>query len=183
MDEKEIFSFIKANAFGQLISSVEDRPCVSHLPFLLSQDKKPLICHLAKTNLQWKNIEEQEILITFQGAHGYISPSWYSTKSVPTWNYQAAHVYGKAKLITKTKTLKKIVEELTEKYESDFEKPWKPEYKETMLNAIVGLEIDITEIQAKYKLSQNRSKEDQQKVIEETKKRDNKALAKAMESI
>ncbi len=179
-DEKEIFSFIKTNAFGQLISFVEGRPCVSHLPFLLSQDKKSLICHLAKANPQWENIEAQEVLITFQGAHGYVSPAWYKTKGVPTWNYQAVHIYGKAEIITEAEKLAQIVEELTNKYESNRKKPWKPEYREAMLNAIIGLKIDITEIQAQYKLSQNRSKEDQQQVINENQKIGETALAKAM---
>ena len=63
-------------------------------------DEQSLICHVAKSNSQWKDIEDQEVLVTFQGAHDYVSPSWYETAGVPTWNYQAVHIYGKSRLIT-----------------------------------------------------------------------------------
>ena len=91
-DKQEALEFIKFNAFGQLISTVEGRLFVSHLPFLVSDDRKSILCHLAKNNPQWKGIEEQEILVTFQGPHDYVSPNWYSSPGVPTWNYQAVHV-------------------------------------------------------------------------------------------
>ena len=182
-DKKELFSFIKANAFGQLISSLDNRPFVSHLPFLVSESEQMLICHLAKANPQWKNIENQEVLITFQGAHDYVSPSWYSSAGVPTWNYQAVHIYGKAKLITEAKELAHIVEELSKLYESPMKKPWEPKYKETMLNAIIGIEIKISEIQGQYKLSQNRPKIDRLHVIEESKKRGAIKLAQAMKDV
>jgi transcriptional regulator len=99
---------------------------------------------------------------------------------VPTWNYQAVHVYGIAELITEAGRLKNIVNKLTATYESSFESPWVPEYKESMLNAIVGIEIKITEIQCKYKLSQNRSENDREKVIEQLQKRGSVPLSKAM---
>lgn len=182
-NQKELFSFIKANAFGQLISSRDNRPLVSHLPFLISEDEQTLTCHLAKKNPQWQNIENQEVLITFQGAHDYVSPSWYSTASVPTWNYQAVHVYGKTKLITEAKELARIVEKLSNTYESSMKEPWKPEYKEAMLKAIIGIEIEITEVQGKYKLSQNRPEIDRLQVIEESKKRGSVKLAQAMKDV
>jgi transcriptional regulator len=179
-DKEELFAFIKANAFGQLISLVDNQLFSSHIPFSLSADKQSLICHVAKRNPQWENIETQEVLITFQGLHDYISPSWYESGGVPTWNYQAVHVYGKPKLITEPEKLKVIVEELTDEYESAFERPWNPEYKESLLNMIVGIQINITEIQGKYKLSQNRPKEDQLKVIEELEKKGSTKLSGTM---
>ncbi len=156
----EIFKFIRENSFGQLISSVEGRLFCSHLPFILSDDQKFLFCHLAKKNQQWESIEGQEVLVTFQGAHDYISPSWYSTPGVPTWNYQVVHIYGKCLIISETEQLAAIVNQLSRINESSFQKPWSPEYKESMLNAIVGLKIKISEVQCKYKLSQNRSEQD-----------------------
>ena len=179
-DEEELLAFIRANAFGQLTSLVDNRLCSSHIPFSLSADKQSLICHVAKRNPQWENIETQEVLITFQGPHDYISPSWYESGGVPTWNYQAVHVYGKPKLITEQEKLKAIVEELSDKYESGFERSWNPEYKESLLNMIVGIQINITEIQGKYKLSQNRSKKDQLKVIEELEKKGSIKLSESM---
>jgi transcriptional regulator len=181
-DREEILAFIKANAFGQLISSVEGRLFSSHLPFFLGNDRQSLICHVAKRNPQWKGIEDQEVLVTFQGPHDYVSPSWYSSPGVPTWNYQTAHVYGKPTLITETEKLKNIVNELTGVYETSLEKPWEPEYKDSLLNAIIGIEIKITEIQCKYKLSQNRSESDQNQVTEELQKRGSVQLSQAMKN-
>jgi len=181
-EREEILAFIKANAFGQLISTVKNRLFSSHLPFFLGNDGGSLICHVAKGNPQWEDIEGQDVLVTFQGPHDYVSPSWYSSPGVPTWNYQAVHVYGKPELITETEKLKNIVNQLTEAHESSFEKPWKPEYKESLLNAIVGIEIKITELQCKYKLSQNRSEKDKQQVAEQVKKRGSAKLSREMKN-
>lgn len=178
-DKEEILSFIKANSFGQLISLVEDRLFSSHIPFVLCNDNQALKCHIAKNNPQWNGIEDQEVLITFQGPHDYVSPSWYNTPGVPTWNYQSVHIYGKPQLITKAEELSSLVNELTDIYESTLEKPWKPEYKESMLNAIIGIEINITDIQCKYKLSQNRPESDRLQVIEEHKNRGSTQLSQA----
>jgi len=178
-EKAEIFAFIKANAFGQLISLVENRLFSSHIPFFLANNDQSLICHIAKNNPQWKNIEEQEVLVTFQGPHDYVSPSWYSSPGVPTWNYQAVHIYGKPELITEKDKLGNFVSELTGIYESELEKPWLPDYKESMLNAIIGIEINITDIQCKFKLSQNRSENDRLQIIEEHNKRGSTQLSHA----
>ena len=178
----EVFAFIKANAFGQLISSVKGKLFSSHIPFLVSEDKAALICHVAKQNPQWEDIEKQEVLVTFQGPHGYISPSWYDSPGVPTWNYQAAHIYGKAKLITEPEKLKYILEALTQVYESVNKKPWKIEYRESLLNIIVGIEINITDIQCKFKLSQNRSITDQNNIVKELKYNGSSQLSQAMKN-
>lgn len=179
-EKEEMLAFIEANNFGQLISNVEGRLFSTHIPFLLAEDSHALICHLAKGNPQWKNIEEQEVLVTFQGPHDYISPSWYVSPGVPTWNYQAIHVYGRARLITTPEKLRNIVNSLTEKHESSFVNPWKPEYKESMLRAIIGIEIEVKEIQGKYKLSQNRSESDRKQVMEELESTGSSALLEAM---
>ena len=182
-DKEEIFAFIKANAFGQLISSHAGKLLSTHLPFLVSHDRSKLIAHLARQNPQWQSLEGQEVLITLEGPHDYISPSWYSSPSVPTWNYQAVHIYGICTVFNDTARLKKAVDDLSHKYESSFEKPWQPVYREAMLNAIVGVEIEISDIQCQYKLSQNRSAEDRQEVIKQLKIRGASKLAAAMEKI
>ncbi len=179
-DKEEALAFIKSNAFGQLISMVDGRLFSSHIPFYYDEEGKFLICHIARRNPQWKDIEGQEVLVTFQGPHDYISPSWYESQGVPTWNYQAAHVYGKASLITEISRLKSIVNELTKIYESSFESPWIPEYKESMLNAIIGIEIKVTEIQCKYKLSQNRSENDRREVMKQLENRGAIQLSEVM---
>ena len=182
-DQDEIFSFIEANAFGQLISNVDGKICSTHIPFLVSKDKTKLIAHLAKQNPQHLKINEQEVMVTLEGAHDYISPSWYSKGGVPTWNYQAVHVYGRCKVFDDADELKEVVDTLSNKYEAAFEKPWQPEYKATMLRAIVGVEITISEIQCKYKLSQNKSIEDQLNIVTQLEAVGSNELAKAIKRV
>jgi transcriptional regulator len=179
-DKNNIDSFIRANAFAQITSIVDGQLFSSHLPFLLSDDGKYLHCHLAKKNPQWEGIEGQQVLITFSGPHDYISPSWYQSKGVPTWNYQAVHVYATPKIITETEKLMDIVNHLTRIYEESFQQPWQPEYNQTMMKAIVGIELEIKEVQAQYKLSQNRSEIDQQQVIQQLDNRGSLELSHAM---
>jgi len=182
-DADEIYSFIEANAFGQLISTVEGRLYSTHIPFLLSPGHKQLLGHLAKENPQWKDIDGQEVLITLQGPHAYISPSWYSSPGVPTWNYQAVHVYGTCHSFRDTSRLKQLVESLTEKFESEFDQPWQADYPESMLTGIVGIELEITEIQCKYKLSQNRSRQDRSQVIKALGEKGSSQVEKAMQAL
>lgn len=179
-DKKEIFKFIEANAFGQLISSVEGNFFSTHMPFLVSENQSSLIGHLGKQNSQWQSLNGQKVLVTLQGPHDYISPSWYASPGVPTWNYQAVHIYGVCKIFHAHKDLKSAVDTLTKKYERSFNKPWEPVYRDAMLEGIVGVEIEINDIQCKYKLSQNRSKQDQLQIIEQLKASGSHKLAVAM---
>ena len=180
-DNNEQYAFIAANGFGQLISTSNDRPCSTHLPFLLSEDKTKLLAHLAIQNSQVDSINGQQVLVTLQGAHDYISPSWYEGAGVPTWNYQAAHIYGVCQTFTNAEKLEYVVNKLTAKYEASMPSPWQPDYNPKMLNAIIGIEISISEIQCKYKLSQNKSEQDQQQVIDQLNENGSKAVAKAMQ--
>ncbi len=179
-DREECLRFIEANAFGQLISNDENgRPFSSHVPFLLSEDKSKLLGHLARQNPQCSSADGQEVLVSLQGDHAYVSPSWYQKPGVPTWNYQAVHIYGVCRFFSDAERTKEIVEALTEKYEAGFDEPWQPDYRSQMLGAICGFEIEIAEVQCKFKLSQNRSVEDREGVIEELSK-SNEVLARAM---
>ncbi len=157
-------SFIRTNSFGQLVSLVEGRLFASHLPFMIADDGSTMLCHLARQNPQWEHIEAQEVLISFQGPHDYISPGWYTSPGVPTWNYQVVHVYGNCSPIHSPDELKAIVERLTQNYESKFQNPWVPKYSEALLKNIVGLEVSVNEIQCKFKLNQNRSEQDRARV-------------------
>ena len=181
-DKEEIFAFVEANGFGELISTVGGRPFSTHIPFLLSENNSKIVGHLAVQNPQHSEISGQEVLITLQGVHDYISPSWYSAPGVPTWNYQSVHIYGYARVFTDPENVRPVVDALTEKYEAGFSQPWQPEYRDTMLSAIVGIEISITEMQCKYKLSQNRSAQDRLQVIAQLKEHGSLELAAAMES-
>lgn len=180
-DNIEILTFIAENAFGQLVSSVDGRPFVTHLPFFISEDKAKLIGHLAIQNPQQHQLEGQEVLVTFLGPHDYISPTWYASPGVPTWNYQAVHVYGRAEVMHNPDQIRAVVDRLAQKYEASNPTPWLPEYNDTMLRAIVAFEVAISEIQCKYKLSQNRPAQDRKQVIEQLQNRGAAELAKAME--
>ena len=182
-EEDKIFAFIDANAFGQLISIDGGRPLVSHLPFLLADDRTSLHCHLARQNPQWQQLEDQQVLVTFLGPHDYVSPSWYQTAGVPTWNYQAIHVYGHCRVFDDARELAAVVEDLSARYESVFDKPWQPQYRDAMLKAIVGVDITIDEIEAKYKLSQNRPAADHAGVIQHLDELGSTALAGEMRKV
>lgn len=179
-DEAEIFAFIDANSFGQLISQQQGRSIASHLPFLLAADHSRLLCHVARPNPQWQELQDQEALVILPGPHDYISPSWYENPGVPTWNYQAVHVYGQCRVFEDAEALRELVNGLTAKHEAGFEQPWQPQYKEAMLKAIVGIEISIGEIQCKYKLSQNRALADREGAIAKLEKQGAAALTAAM---
>ena len=176
----EIFAFLAANAFGQLVSQHDGRPMVSHLPFLVAADRGTLKCHVARQNPQWQQLEGQQVLATFLGPHDYISPSWYRGAGVPTWNYQAVHVYGGCRVIDDRGELAALVDALSGVYESRFENPWQPRYPDSMLEAIVGIELEIDDIQCKYKLSQNRPAADHKPVIEQLEALGADELAAAM---
>ncbi|MDD5394796.1 MAG: FMN-binding negative transcriptional regulator [Thiothrix sp.] len=167
-DQTEILRFIAAHAFGTLVTVDAGVPFASHIPFLLEQGETlTLSGHLAKANPQWQHLTANpQVLAIFQGAHAYVSPTWYEGTGVPTWNYTAVHVYGKVRVIHDTAWLKAQVERLSHHYEGDTPSAWIPSYPDKMLEAIVGFEISIESLQAKYKLSQNRSAADQGNVMQ-----------------
>jgi len=179
-DEAEINKFIEANSFGQLISMHDSAIVSTHMPFLFDAESGLLVGHLAKANPQWQQIQKQKVLVTLQGDHAYISPSWYESSGVPTWNYQAVHIEGIAESFTDPEKLKNVVDSLTEQYESAYSSPWKPDYAASMLRGIIGIEIMITSIQCKFKLNQNRSAQDQSNVQEQLASSGHTALADAM---
>jgi transcriptional regulator len=126
--------------------------------------------HMARANEQWKQFASgDEVLCVFHGPHAYISPSWYEQQhTVPTWNYAVVHVYGKPSIVDEA-ALKQIVLDTTTKYESSMPQPWKIPLSEKeigqMLKAIVGFKIDLERVEAKFKLGQNRSREDREKML------------------
>ncbi len=160
--------------FATLITSANGRPFATHLPFMLDAARGEygtLIGHMARTNPQWQHFSpSSEVLTIFQGPHAYISPSWYAkTDAVPTWNYAVVHVYGSPRLIEAETDLYQMLTRLVHLHESDKQPPWSIAWsgaQRKMLKGIVGFEIPITQIEGKFKLSQNRSLEDQIGVIE-----------------
>jgi transcriptional regulator len=168
-DGEKIDAFIETYGFATLITENDRRPWASHLPVLLDkagENHRVLRSHMARANEQWKHFTpDREVLCIFHGPHAYITPSWYEMQhTVPTWNYAAVHVHGIASIVDPN-ALRQIVYETTAKHESLLPKPWKiplsEDEVEQMLRAVVGFSIEVTRVEAKFKLGQNRSKEDQ----------------------
>lgn len=165
-DQTTVDAFIQDHGFGQLISTHQGRLFSTHLPFLYDAKKRTLTGHLAKQNPQHLDLGGQEVMVTLSGPHGYISPTWYAVNNVPTWNYQALHIWGRCRVFHEAERLLTVVYGLTEQHERSLPQPWQPEFNPKMLQAIVGVEITITELQCKFKLNQNRSVADMQGVID-----------------
>ncbi|MEQ1592868.1 MAG: FMN-binding negative transcriptional regulator [Thiobacillaceae bacterium] len=172
---ERIAALVRDNAFGMLVSAPQGQPYVSHLPFLfepLSGTHGKLLGHMARANPHWEILASGvEVLVVFNGPHAYVSPSWYTSPGVPTWNYAVVHLRGKPRLIEIETALEALLERQTQVYEQHQLVPWKPdlagERRTKLLGMIVGFEIEVTDIQAKFKLSQNRSEEDRLRVIAE----------------
>jgi len=166
-DKEEIFLFIESYNFGQIVSYGPAGLNATHLPFLIEKqgEEITLYGHFARTNDHWQKINDQQAMAIFQGPHAYVSPVWYETSGVPTWNYLAVHVYGEIELVEKNEALHDIVLGLSDKHEKHRQEPWIPDYGNNMLNAIVGFKMTATEIQAKQKLSQNKSDNDRSGII------------------
>ncbi|HST30391.1 MAG TPA: FMN-binding negative transcriptional regulator [Chthoniobacterales bacterium] len=169
-DREAINSFLHTHAFATLITNSDGKPVASHLPVLFDENTNVLRSHMARANEQWKHFAaNDEVLCIFHGPHAYISPSWYEQQhTVPTWNYAVVHVYGKPRLVEEAE-LKQIIFDTTAKFESIMPTPWKIPLSEqeisAMSKAIVGFKIEITRVEAKFKLGQNRSREDQEKML------------------
>lgn len=181
--------------FGTLVSEGKDKLAATHLPFLLtagSQGKRLLQAHIAKSNSEFSQLRDgTPVLAVFHGPQAYVSPSWYPSKAsthgkaVPTWNYVAIHVHGTMTTQTDPAWLLEHLRQQTERYERNQPNPWSiddapPDYIDAMLRGIIGLEITITCIEAKQKLSQNRSLVDQQSVAESLRHADGSPLQRAL---
>lgn len=171
-DRAEIIRFIEQYNFASVISYGDQKPIATHIPieYELRADELYLKGHLAKANPQWQTFDEhKDILISFMEAHTYVSPSWYDYKEVPTWNYIAVHMYGKPRIFEGEELLEFVKYQMN-KYESNVSNPRRPSDMDTaylmrQLRGIVGFEVEVKDIQARYKLSQNKSPENFQSVV------------------
>ncbi len=178
---EEVKQFIQENSFGILVTQQNGKSLATHIPLELSENefgKDVLVGHISKANPQWHNFSDKgEVLTIFNGPHSYVSSSWYDFEEVPTWNYIAVHVSGIIKTI-EGEALYKSLKELMEKYEKPSKNPANIEdmSDKTMrqINGIIGFEIEITDIQAAYKLSQNRDEKNHQAIITELNETDNR---------
>jgi len=171
-DKKKIVDFMNRFSFATLITSKNDFPIATHLPFIIREenDKLFLYSHVAKQNEQWKHIEENVILVIFTEPHAYISPTNYEKEvNVPTWNYISIHAYGKGQLLTRHEDMISLLEGTIDNYETSYREQWNrlpDKYRLGQMMGIAGFKIEVTEIQAKEKLSQNKTHNEQQKIID-----------------
>lgn len=171
-DQNEILAFMKAYSFATIISAKENMPTATHLPFIVStrEDKVILTSHFAKANDHWKELETNKSLIIFNQPHAYISPSHYERElNVPTWNYIAVHAYGDARIIIDEQSTFDVLEATINNYEAGYKNQWDNlpfDYKMKLTKGIVAFEVTVTDLQAKKKLSQNKSEKEQKNIID-----------------
>jgi transcriptional regulator len=174
-----LHGLIREHSLGTLVTLGSLGLNANHVPFELDPAPAPfgtLQCHVARGNPVWRDFtKDSEALVVFQGAQAYITPSWYATKKatgkvVPTYNYLVVHAYGRLRIIEDRAWLRNLVQRLTSRYESGRQEPWKvsdapDDYVETMLGAIVGIEIPVIRLLGKWKASQNRHAVDREGVV------------------
>jgi len=171
----ELAGLMQRYSFATIVTAGEGGLIASQLPFMYRAEEGEhgtLLCHLAKPNPQVAELRTgREVLVIFSGPHAYVSPSWYATRpAVPTWNYAAVHAYGTPQPIEEPDALIRLVGALSEIYEGGRKAPWRvadepAEYVEGMARGIVGFTIPVTRLEGKFKLSQNRSATDRQRVV------------------
>jgi transcriptional regulator len=174
-DRPEVVAeFLEQHPMAQLVTMTGDGLVATPLPMLyepLVGGLGSLVGHVARANRQWKDtLPAVEALAIFTGSNAYISPNWYPSKIehgnvVPTWNYETLHIRGQFVAHDDAEWKHALVTRLTQHHESQFDAPWAvtdapPDYIDSMLKAIVGIELQVTSIQAKRKLSQNRPEAD-----------------------
>jgi transcriptional regulator len=174
-----LHDLIRERSLATLVSLSSTGLNANHIPLLLQEEPSPfgtLRGHVARSNSVWNDFNsEVEVLAIFHGPDAYITPSWYPTKKdtgkvVPTWNYAVAHAYGTMRVIDDPAWLRTLLEALTDHNEKKFSKPWQVadaplEYTSKLIESIVGIEIEITKLTGKWKVSQNQPPQNQAGVI------------------
>ncbi len=176
-DRSKIVEFLHNNEFVTLVSSDGQRPIASHLLVEVVEEREKLFLngHMSKANPLWKTFENNnDVLVIFQGPHTYISPTWYNHVNVPTWNYQAVHVYGTPRLVTDFKEAYQLLERLIDRHEKSghYQLETLPQdFVEREIKGIMAFQVEVTRIEANYKLSQNRNDEDYWNVVSQLEQR------------
>ncbi len=180
-NQQIIFDFISQNSFATLVTFDGEKPIATHLllePVYNAGGKLFLEGHMARANPQWRTFDgEKEILAIFSGAHTYISPRWYDApeRHVPTWSYQAVHVYGRPQVIENTDELYALLKRLVEKFEQNTSYKLEtvaPEITNNLIKGITGFRIEATRVEAAFKLNQTQDNETYENIIAELEKRD-----------
>ncbi len=170
-NREKILEFLHQNDFATLVAYDGEKPVASHLLTEIVEAGEKLFIngHMSKANSLWKTLEKNpEVLVIFQGPHTYISPTWYNHVNVPTWNYQSVHLYGKPRLITEHNEVYQLLKRLIDRHEmnSHYKLETLPQdFVEKEMKGIIAFQIEVTRIEANYKLSQNRDGESYQSIV------------------
>lgn len=189
-----LHDLIKQHPFGMLVTHGASGLDANHIPFELHPqqgERGVLNAHVARANPVWKDVSAgDQVLVVFRAADAYVSPNWYPSKhefhkQVPTWNYMVAHAYGRVTIRDDERFVRGVVARLTRSHEASQAVPWKmtdssKEDIDAMLKAIVGLEIEITRLVGKVKLSQNKEVRDIHSVGEALKAQGDRVIGDAM---
>lgn len=180
-DRAKLVEFMKEYNFAAIVNSAKKRYWATHLPFLVEETGGEIIlkAHMAKANPQWANFKpDEEVLVIFQEPQAYISPKLYDNPvSVPTWNYIAVHAYGVPEILPGTEEKIALLEESFQVFEASFKEQWDvlpADYKSELLDGIVAFRVKITNIEGKFKLSQNRTSKEREKVMAELAQKEDK---------
>ena len=171
---------IRSRPLATLVTLSSSGLNANHIPLHLSEDPAPfgtLRGHVARANPMWQDlVQDVKALAVFHGPEAYITPSWYPTKKetgrvVPTWNYAVVHAYGDLRVVDDAVWLRALLEKFVSQNEKNFSKPWAlqdapAEFIEKMIGAIVGIEIVITRLLGKWKVSQNQPVQNREGVIQ-----------------
>ena len=165
-DTQNLHALMRAYGFATLVTAGEGAPVASHLPLLIAPEQGAfgtLVGHMARANPQWRGFGNgREALAVFQGAHAYVSPSWYATvPAVPTWNYAAVHAYGAPGVVEDHDAALAILARLVATHEAGLPDPWSidrlpAEFRDTQVRGIVAFEMPIARLEGNFKLSQNK---------------------------
>jgi transcriptional regulator len=193
-DENAMLDLMERHSFALLLSHSATGMVASHLPLLLDRHPSPrgtLLGHMARANAQWRTAAGQEVLVVFSGPHAYISPAWYEApRTVPTWNYVAAHAYGKLVLIEDSAEAESLLRRTVKHFEGPLDSPWQlnepAEFVAPLVEQIVAFSIPIDRLEGKWKLNQNHPAERRRKVIAALEKQDcenSHAIARLMQAM
>jgi transcriptional regulator len=176
-DPQALAALMRESPLATLIHHAGGELCADLMPMEVDRDgdRWRLTGHVARANPLWKAADGQSVLVLFQGPQAYVTPNWYPSKAthgkaVPTWNYAMVQAHGRLRAIDDPEWLRALVTRLTQRHEAGRAQPWHvgdapAEYLDTMLRAIVGIEIEVTRLDGKFKLSQNRPAEDRTSVV------------------
>jgi transcriptional regulator len=188
-NRERVLEFIRQNDFATLVAYDGEKPVASHLLMELVEDGESLWIngHMSRANPLWKMCEKNpEVLVIYQGPHTYISPTWYNHVNVPTWNYQSVHMYGKPRVIADNNETYGILKRLISRYETSttYKLETLPQdFVEKEMRGVVAFQIEVTRVEANYKLSQNRDDESYRSILAHLEQRaddDSHEVAKAM---